>query len=206
MIPFSTSFVHSIFPSVTWNAPNEGVCLTFDDGPHPKATPAVLETLASYGTKATFFFLGHNVAKYPQIARDVAQRGHTVGNHSHDHSLLLFRNHRYIVNQICSAAEQIKQATGKRPTLFRPPYGYFRPTILPSVRSTGHRIVMWNLDSRDWRERSADTVSESIIRKVRPGGIVLLHDNDRTADRIQDIVKMVLDSLLAVYQFSALPP
>jgi peptidoglycan/xylan/chitin deacetylase (PgdA/CDA1 family) len=205
MIPSSSRFVQSLFPSLTWNASGGKICLTFDDGPHPRATPAVLETLESYGIKATFFFLGRNVAEYPQIAGEAARLGHTIGNHSYDHSLLLFRSQRYVMKQVAECAEQIAQATGTAPAFFRPPYGYFRPTLLRPLRSTGHQLVMWSLDSKDWQSRTAHAVSATIVQNARPGSIVLLHDNDSTAQRIPDILKNVLDSLLGSYEFSPIP-
>lgn len=204
MIPYSSRIVQSIFPSATWNAPDGKVCLTFDDGPHPKATPAILDTLDSYSVKGTFFFLGRNVERHSDLAREAADRGHSIGNHAYDHSLLLFHSHRYVVNQVGLTARCILETTGKSPDLFRPPYGYFRPTLLQPLQSIGHRLVMWNLDPGDWRERSAAAVSSTITRKLKPGSIVLLHDNGLTADKIQDILKGVLDSQLPQYHFCPL--
>ena len=202
MIPHSSRFVQSLFPSITWNAPKGNVCLTFDDGPHPNATPAVLEILQSYGIKATFFFLGRNVSRYPDIAREAARLGHTIGNHSYDHSNLLFRSRQYVMDQIAESGKEIARTTGANPVFFRPPYGYFRPALLPWLKSAGYQMVMWSLDSKDWQGRSSYDVSETIIRKISPGSIILLHDNDSTSQSIREILKRALDSLLTEYQFS----
>ena len=204
MIPNSSGFVQALFPSAMWNMSSNTVSLTFDDGPHPRSTPRVFETLQSYGIKGTFFFLGSHVAQYPEIAREASRLGNTIGNHSYDHSLLFFRSGQFVLRQITQGAQQILDATRTTSTLFRPPYGYFRPTLLKTLELTGHKLVMWSLDSQDWRNQPARVVSERIIQRVRPGSIILLHDNENTVDKIVDILKRALDSLLPTFKFSPL--
>lgn len=206
MIPCTASFFHSFVPSVTWSIQGDHICLTFDDGPHPTATPAVLDVLEEYAVKATFFLLGKNVARYPELAQELIQKGHAVGNHSFDHSLLLLRSASDILNQISRTTEQISAATSLTPTLFRPPYGYFRPTLIKLLHETGYKLVMWTVDARDWKPQPVTAIARRVIRRANHGSIVLLHDNAITSTTIHDVVKEVLDALLSQYRFLPLSP
>lgn len=159
-----------------------GVAITFDDGPHPEGTPAVLEALARLGAPATFFLTGEQVARYPAVAREIVDRGHSIGLHGHLHRPLPLRMPRSSAQDIRTAYAVIEQATAAEPSLYRPPYGAANPAALLAARRAGLRPVLWARWGRDWERRaSAASVSARLTRNLRGGEILLLHDADHYA-------------------------
>lgn len=183
-----------LFPSVVLTGITDGVYLTFDDGPHPVATPALLDCLKARNARATFFLLGKNVERYPELALRIAREGHSVGNHGFDHTSLLFRTPEYIADQINRTEAAIQRATGIVTNQFRPPYGYIGPTLYRSVQQLNYRLTLWDIDAGDFQKVSTDTIVRRVTANVKPGSIVLFHDNDRTQHRITEIVGRLLDS------------
>jgi len=153
------------------------MALTFDDGPNPAATPQVLDLLGKYNARATFFFIGRHVRQCPELAAEVAARGHAIGNHTETHPSLAWLSSRRIGDELASCQEAIHQATGHRPRWMRPPYGYRSPYLDAAARRAGlHGVVMWSRRLLyDWEPQPA----ENVIRRLRPfrgGDIVVLHD------------------------------
>ena len=177
-----------LFPQIRWKGPTEHVYLTFDDGPHPIATPIVLKTLSERGVKATFFLIGSNVERFPDLAAQIVAQGHTIANHTYDHRALLFRNSRFVSEQIERTREIIRHHTGMTTRYFRPPYGLGGPTMYRAAVKHGHEVVFWDIDSGDHENRSSETVARRSANPLRPGSIVLFHDNDDTKSRIGDIL------------------
>ncbi len=171
------------------------VALTFDDGPHPRYTPRVLDVLAKYGVKATFFEVGVNVERYPKVARAVAEAGHEIGNHTFHHKHIASLDERGLYNEVEACNQAIFEATGVRPTLYRPPEGVLGDSRYAQLTSMGFRQILWNVDTLDWRGTNAiDIVSK--LMQVRGGDIVLFHDyvvGDLASDT-------ALDTCLAVLQ------
>ena len=168
------------------------VALTFDDGPHPEGTPAVLDQLARYGASATFFLVGEQVEQRPALARAIVDAGHEVALHGHRHTLLLRRRVRELSDDLDRAVALIAEATGAVPTLYRPPYGVFSSGGLQHVRARGLRPLLWSTWGRDWERRATGG--------LRPGDVVLLHDSDayssddswrRTADALPSMLEAV---------------
>lgn len=166
----------------------EAVRLTFDDGPHPDATPAVLDVLAEFGVRATFFLIGEQVQRYPATARMIAERGHGVAVHGWTHQLLPTRGPWATVRDIHRAHEVITQTTGTRPRWYRPPYGAATGSALVAARALGLTPVWWTSHGRDWAEPDPDAVTRRILRLDRHGrarldgrDVLLLHDSDRYA-------------------------
>jgi peptidoglycan/xylan/chitin deacetylase (PgdA/CDA1 family) len=156
-----------------------GVALTFDDGPHPQGTPAVLDALAAFGATATFFLVGEQVVRWPRIAAQIAAAGHEIGLHGYRHQLLLRRTVRALADDLERAAEVIAAATGHAPRCYRPPYGVFSSGALKLVRQRGWAPLLWSRWGRDWgpRETSYD-ITRRVTRFLAPGDVVLLHDAD----------------------------
>jgi peptidoglycan/xylan/chitin deacetylase (PgdA/CDA1 family) len=159
----------------------DSVALTFDDGPDPQGTPAVLDALDRLGWTATFFMLGGQVARYPEVAAAVVTAGHEVAVHGFSHRNHLVRGLADVHQDLACAAAVVTTATGVRPTWFRPPYGVLTMGSLVAARHAGLRSVLWTAWGRDWEARSADRVAGTIRRQLRPGGTVLLHDSDCVA-------------------------
>ncbi len=155
-----------------------GVALTFDDGPHPDGTPAILDLLAAANATATFFLVGEQVERYPEVARAVADAGHEVALHGFRHTLLLRRTVRELADDLARAHALIEDVTGASPQLYRPPYGVFSLGGLLHARRRW-RPLLWSTWGRDWTRRATPTsVARLATRDLRPGDVVLLHDAD----------------------------
>ncbi len=152
------------------------VALTFDDGPDPDVTPAVLDVLDELGGSGTFFMLGDNVKKYPQVARNVSERGHTIGNHSMSHRKMLLMKREEIEFEIDETQKAISDATGMEPVWFRPPYGIFGFTCADVVRKRGLSMVLWTVLSGDYSGVSSQQIFKIVKPFIRPGAIHVFHD------------------------------
>jgi peptidoglycan/xylan/chitin deacetylase (PgdA/CDA1 family) len=163
--------------------PARGVVLTFDDGPHPEGTPAVLAALADAGARATFFVVGEQVERRPELTAEIAAAGHELGVHGYRHTLLLRRSPQAVADDLRRAADAIHAAAGVTPTLHRAPYGVYSLPALWQVRRRGWRAVLWSRWGRDWRRRATpESIAAEAGRTAAPGDIVLLHDADFYSD------------------------
>ncbi len=183
----------SAYLAVGWSAipfSSPRVALTFDDGPHGTHTDAVLNTLAKYGVKATFFMLGTQVDKYPAVAARVAEAGHEIGSHTYIHPNLSKSSASRIQSEVSKTRNSILRATGKEPSLLRPPYGNHTATVR---RLAGVPTVLWNVDTEDWRGKSADAIAQHILSHAWDGAVILMHDiYENTAEAIEKAVPALL--------------
>lgn len=166
-------FYRALFPGVTWRIPARQKCvyLTFDDGPIPEVTPWVLDQLDHFGIKATFFMVGDNVRKHPDIFKMVVERGHRIGNHTFNHIQgLRYLTKNYLAN--------VEKAAGYIPSnLFRPPHGHMRLPQTLRLRRQYH-VVMWDVVTRDYSPKlNPDQVFENVRRYARNGSIIVFHDS-----------------------------
>jgi peptidoglycan-N-acetylglucosamine deacetylase len=156
-----------------------GVAVTFDDGPHPEGTPAMLDELRRGGARATFFVVGENVRRWPELARQIVAEGHEVALHGDRHTLLLRRSRRAVQADFDRAVDTVREATAGDPVVYRPPYGVFSSGALAEVRSRGWRPVLWSTWGRDWTRRATpESIAWRATRRLRPGDVMLLHDSD----------------------------
>jgi len=170
------------YPRSSWFAPSvfkgcgdrQSIALTFDDGPS-ESTPRVLETLARYGARATFFQCGNNVRRLPSIARQVIEAGHEIGNHSYSHSALYLRSPEFIYNELSTAQQVIQAECGVTPHLFRAPFGVRWFGLRSAQDKLGLLGVMWSVIGLDWKWQ-AQQVTERLLSRSRAGAIVCLHD------------------------------
>ena len=157
----------------------DGVALTFDDGPHPRGTPAVLDALARAGATATFFLVGEQVAREPALAREIVDAGHAIALHGERHRCQLRLTPRMLDDDLERVATTVHHATGQAPTLYRPPYGVFSAAGLALVRRGGWRTMLWSRWGRDWAARATPaTIVARVARDLTAGDVVLLHDAD----------------------------
>ena len=157
--------------------PSSGVlALSFDDGPDPEVTPAVLDVLDEVGARGTFFLTGENVLKHPDIARRIPERGHALGNHSMTHSKMMMMKKSDVESEIDDTQKAIADAAGVEPALFRPPYGIFDFSVSRAVKERGLSMILWTVLSGDYSDDSADTVMETVRPFIRPGAIQVFHD------------------------------
>jgi peptidoglycan/xylan/chitin deacetylase (PgdA/CDA1 family) len=174
------------------------VALTFDDGPS-ESTPGVLEALSSHHAKATFFQVGSNARRLPDIAHSVIDAGHEVGNHTETHPAFYRRTPAQVAYEIDLCQQSLESVHGRRPALFRPPYGARWFGMYPALRRFGLTSVMWSISSHDWAW-PADRVAQRVIQKTASGDVILMHDGDTTTpgDRRQGTARaleMILEAL-----------
>ena len=151
------------------------VHLTFDDGPHPESTPALLDALVRSGQTATFFIWGEHAVAYPELLRAIHSSGMTIGNHSFTHAHLPVLAPWAVADEIARTQRTVLELTGVLPTLFRPPYGETGPEIRAAAEQAGLAETLWEVDIRDWAGAGANAIVRS-AESAGPGDIVLLHD------------------------------
>ena len=153
------------------------IAMTFDDGPSATLTPKLLDLLAARHIKATFFVIGENVAEHPEIVERAAREGHEIGNHSWSHPNFGKMSEESVRSQLRRTDDAIKNATGKRPTLMRPPYGSITDREKHWIHDEfGYQIILWDVDPYDWRRPGPAVVRNRILKETQPGSIVLSHD------------------------------
>lgn len=182
------------------------VALTFDDGPDPVVTPALLEILKSHAAKATFFMTGENAAAHPDVVAAVRDGGHAIGNHSWDHPSfpLISGGERRDQVRRCARALAVSDAL-----VFRPPYGHQSPASRFDALLTGHEVVTWNVCVPDWEGHDGAWLADFALSRIAPGSIVLMHDGmvdfpgERGADRSRTLeaVGRILSSLDGRFEF-----
>src|SRR5205809_3396613 len=153
------------------------IAITFDDEPSTVLTPKLLDLLAAHHIKATFFVIGENVAEHPEIVARAAREGHEIGNHSWSHPNFAKMSQESVRSQLQRTDDAIKNATGKRPTLLRPPYGSITEREKRWIHDEfGYEIILWDVDPLDWKRPGPAVVRSRILKETRPGSIVLSHD------------------------------
>src|ERR1043165_6303631 len=153
------------------------IAMTFDDGPSATLTPKLLDLLAAQHIKVTFFVIGENVADHPEIVARAAREGHEIGNHSWSHPNFAKMSQESVRSQLQRTDDAIKNATGKRPTLMRPPYGSITDREKHWIHDQfGYDIILWDVDPYDWKRPGPAIVRNRILKETRPGSIVLSHD------------------------------
>lgn len=156
-----------------------GVAVTFDDGPHPAGTPAVLAALERAGAHATFFLVGEQVRRHPSLAREMVAAGHAVALHGDRHRCQLRLTPRALDDDLARVAATVADATGVSPALYRPPYGVFSLAGLALVRRRGWHDLLWSRWGRDWRAHTTPlAIARRASRDLSAGDVILLHDAD----------------------------
>lgn len=173
------------------------VSLTFDDGPDPVRTPALLDALAELDVKATFFLVGKQVEAHPDIVRRMVKEGHEIGNHTYSHRYLPLARSGSVLAELAATDRVLEQVTGRVPTLARPPYGGRSPRNVQAFHKAGKQLVTWDVNSNDWKGAPAEDVARRVVERTRPGSIVLLHEAREHGEVTIDAVKMIVPELRA---------
>lgn len=161
------------------------VAITFDDGPNPKTTPQILETLKKHQVKVTFFLLGERAAKYPDLVKRISAEGHDLGNHTYNHTRLSTLSKKDIEREIVDTQNIIKKISEKNPVLFRPPYGTINDDVISITRKHGLKIVLWSVDPQEYDSQSTkERVMKVIEETIRPNSIILSHDTKEQTMKI----------------------
>jgi peptidoglycan/xylan/chitin deacetylase (PgdA/CDA1 family) len=203
------SIYQSMAPTGQWfgkafcglNPASKQIALTFDDGPNDPHTGHLLDVLARHNVRATFFMIGRHLRQRPDIAAEVATRGHVIGNHTFSHPLLTFQSMSRIRDEITQCSAALTDAVGEHSNLFRPPWGGRRPGVFNLARQLGLEPIMWNVTGYDWSAPSADYIEQKVTRRIRGGAVVLLHDGGHAvfgADRSKTVE--VVDRIITRYK------
>ncbi|PZX56560.1 polysaccharide deacetylase family protein [Algoriphagus chordae] len=192
------ALVQRLFPDRIWrkDAGENTVYLTFDDGPVPGVTDYVLQQLAKRNQKATFFVVGDNVRKYPELAQEIISAGHAIGNHTYNHLNGWKTEKSIYLDNIERCDRMLEDVVGMKPKLFRPPYGLVKSSQAAEI-SKFHQIVMWNMLSGDYDHKlKSEKVLSKSIRHTKEGSIVLFHDQLKTKELLPKILPQYLDFIL----------
>jgi peptidoglycan-N-acetylglucosamine deacetylase len=187
------------------------IALTYDDGPNDPHTLRLLESLAKHDVRATFFLIGRYVQQYPEIAHEIIQAGHIVGNHTFTHPLLIFKSEAEIRHELTQCHTALQDAVGEPSNLFRPPFGGRRPAVLRLARELGLQPVMWNVTGYDWNAPPAAVIERKVSNQIRGGAVILLHDGGHKqagADRSQTLIAtdhLITRYKAAGYEFVTIP-
>ncbi len=168
-----------------------GIALTFDDGPDPEITPAILEILKEYQVKATFFIIGKKAEQYPELLKSMERDGHTLANHSYSHSNWIgFFSGQKLAADINRCSGVIKNLTGKTPLFLRPPFGVTNPKYAAVLKELGLNSIGWTIRSFDTTISNRNRLINRITRRLKSGSILLLHDNQKiTLNALPDVLK-----------------
>jgi peptidoglycan/xylan/chitin deacetylase (PgdA/CDA1 family) len=194
-------FIQDLFPNFTWRIPGKEkiLYLTFDDGPIPEVTPWVLEQLDAYDAKATFFCVGKNIERHPDVFKQVIKAGHAVGNHTNNHLNGWASDNLNYFHDIRHCARAVNT------TLFRPPYGRMKPKQAQFLQRH-YRIVMWDVLSGDFDPNiSEEQCLDNVVSNARAGSIVVFHDSLKAQHTLTHVLPKVLKHFSELgYQFHAL--
>ncbi len=171
----------------------EKICsISFDAAWGNEQTETLLDILDQYKVKTTFFLVGEWVDKFPDSVKEIAKRGHDVGNHGDTHSHMTQQSDETIIQELKSCNEKIEKLTEKSPTLFRPPYGDYNNNVVNCVMGLDMYCVQWNIDSLDWKDPSVDQIVQNCTSKLQPGSIILLHNGaTNTPEALPKIIEAI---------------
>ena len=174
------------------------IALTFDDGPCAKYDRRILDILDKYKIKATFFMVGENIEREPETAREIVSRGHEIGNHTYSHKKLGRLGRNELESEISRTESIIERVCGKKAVLFRPPEGYVSDTVGSVVTSDGYRLVLWSIDTLDWKGTSSDAICQKVMKGAKDGAIILCHDyifgKSNTADAMEKFIPRLINN------------
>jgi peptidoglycan-N-acetylglucosamine deacetylase len=200
---------HRSHTSVTYtlgSGTGREIALTFDDGPHPRYTPEVLEVLRRHGVRATFCLVGKDAARYPHLLHAIADGGHQIANHSWSHPQLTRIKPGQARSQLARTSEVIARTVGTPPTLARAPYGLWNERTLAMCADLGMSPLGWSVDSRDWARPGIRAITATVMRHLRPGAIVLSHDGGGNRSQTASALDHYLPRLLERGYVPTFPP
>jgi peptidoglycan/xylan/chitin deacetylase (PgdA/CDA1 family) len=199
------STIQWLIPSCTWRkeGPGKVIYLTFDDGPHPEITAWVMAELKKHQIKATFFCVGDNLKKFPEVAKNLLTEGHQIGNHTMHHIKGWKHNNGVYLNDIENCETEIREIHGQldiekaQPLLFRPPYGQIKPSQIKLLRTKGYEIIQWSDLSCDYdKHLNCEKSLSALVKNAKPGSIVVFHDSKKAEHQLKQILPRYLEALL----------
>ena len=194
------SFIKRLFSNYVWDLPNtqNKIYLTFDDGPTPEITEWVLEELKKHNVKATFFCIGNNIQKHPDLFQKVINEGHVIGNHTYDHmNGWKTETKTYLENiRLCEKQIQKSLIENLQSKIFRPPYGKIKTAQAKIVRRLGYKIIMWDVLSADFDQTiTPEKCLENVISNVKSGSVIVFHDSIKASHNLKYVLPETLNFL-----------
>ena len=184
------------------NREERTIALTFDDGPHPRYTPQILALLEAYNIRGTFFMIGKNISFYPEMAKEVFRAGHEIGSHTFTHPHMLKIDAAHLREELLQTEKALSALGIPKPILFRPPEGYRTREQIACVKNAGYRMVVWSLDTHDWKSKPSDEIVSYVLSHVKGGDILLFHDyisgQNTTIAALEELIPQLLED---GYQF-----
>jgi polysaccharide deacetylase family sporulation protein PdaB len=170
------------------------VAISFDCAWGNEHTAEILDILDQYDVKTTFFMVKFWAEKFPEDVAEISKRGHEIGNHSSTHPNMAKLSVESMTNELQGASDAIEKITGKKPDLFRPPFGAYSNNLIETCESCGYYVIQWDVDSLDWKDITSEQIVDRVTRNVKPGSIILFHNN---AEYVEDYLPAILDKLKA---------
>ncbi len=205
--PLQTKFPHTMIYKA--DTKNKVIALTFDDGPDERYTPQILDVLQKHNVKATFFFLGSRVNKYPDMAKKVHEDKHVIGNHTYWHPELTKTSVENMVWEIKKNEKEIQNVLHMKTNLFRAPYGALNEALVKKLAELGYRGIGWSIDTEDWKNKSGEEIKQNMLQEAHPGAIVLMHsaghwtqDLSGTAQALDEVIPILKSK---GYKFVTIP-
>ena len=206
----TNALIKKLFPNYIWDIPNDDnkVFLTFDDGPTPEITPWTLAQLKKHNVKATFFCIGDNIKKYPEIFNQIIQEGHQIANHTFNHLNGWKTTKQDYLDNVELCKKQIQQSTpesfartgeainNQKPKIFRPPYGKIKKSQSAILRQLGYQIIMWDVLSADFDFKiTPEKCLDNVISNVKSGSIIVFHDSKKSFKNLEYTLPKTLEFL-----------
>lgn len=172
------------------------IALTFDDGPHPLYTAQILDILSEYHVPATFFVIGENVERYPELLERALSEGHEIGNHTQTHPLKNLSKEQ-MEEEISACEVTIGECIDRCPRLFRPPGGIISQTVMTLADDHQYRVILWSIDTRDWAHTPVEKITQTVLDEVDAGDIILMHDGIEVDSPTPSALRILIPALLA---------
>lgn len=181
-----------LLPIYSVQRQDKKIAISFDAAWGNEHTKAILDCLDEYKVKTTFFLVEFWASKFPEDVKEIAKRGHELGNHSATHPNMTELSSEKIAEELNRTADTIESIAKVRPTVFRPPFGAYDNHVIQACEDLGYKVIQWEVDSLDWKDISAEQIVERVTRNVRPGSIVLFHNN---AQYVEEYLPLILKKL-----------
>ncbi len=192
----STSFAKPALPETNTKPSINCLALTFDDGPSPVYTPQVLKILKKYNIKATFFIMGVNAKRYPELVKQIKNAGHVIANHSWNHPKLTKISKKELARQVNKTSNILYKITGDRPKCLRPPFGIKNKRVVNYVNSQGMHVIMWDLMSMDYKRKGTEWLVNFVLKNTKKGGDVIFHDGGKGRGQMIKALPLIIEGAL----------
>ena len=191
-ITIETTSSPKVLPIYSVETDKKAISISFDAAWGAEHTEKILDTLDEYGIKTTFFLVGFWIDKYPDMVNEIDRRGHEIGSHSENHLHMNSLSNSKIEKELTSVEQKLEIITGKKPILFRAPFGEYNDNLVKTCKDLDYYVIQWDVDSLDWKDISSEKIANRVIKKVKPGSIVLFHNN---AQYVEEYLPVILEKL-----------